>query len=167
MAARATKIESTKKAYAVRELPPIIGERIVIKTKLVILDASNIARYQTKDINRIPTVANALRSKNVKFIFVFDANFSHIFGYGVDISKMSEDLGLEAHETSVVPSGSQADDFILQMGLRDGSLIVSNDLYRDRPIQMQKIADKGALAKFLIVGNSILVPDLELDAQIR
>ena len=102
----------------------------------------------------------------MKFIFLFDANFSHVFKLDRDSNKFMKALGLEPGEGSVVPSGSRADDFIIQFGERDGSMVITNDLFRDQPERVKNLNSNGKISKFLVFGDSVLIPDLNLDVSI-
>lgn len=137
-----------------------------ITPKLVVLDASNIAREAPPNVKRIECIARGLRSANLKFIFLFDANFSHVFKLDRDSNKFMKALGLEPGEGSVVPSGSRADDFIIQFGERDGSMVITNDLFRDQPERVKNLNSNGKISKFLVFGDSVLIPDLNLDVSI-
>lgn len=136
-----------------------------ISPRLVVLDASNIARERPADVRRIRSIARELRKRGTPFIFIFDANFAYQFDLPRESDRLLNELGLDSTEGSVVPSGSRADDFVIQLGEREGAVIVTNDHFRDRADRLSQLSPE-RLMKFMVVTDAVLIPDLRLDVTI-
>lgn len=97
----------------------------------VIVDASNVAHFK-KDKNSKPMLNNilmaveALESKGDEFVVIADASLAH------DIDNVEEFNKLVADELiEEVPSGNNADHFILELAEEENAKILSNDKFRD------------------------------------
>lgn len=140
-----------------------------VRTSLVIVDALNLARAENVvDFKRISALSVFLRARGLKFIFVFDANARYVYenSGGVSNSLLLSNIGLNSEEAIVVPAGTRADEFILQLAARDGSLVVSNDRFLGYESRFPWILEEGRLSKFVVHTNSLIIPSLDVDVVI-
>ncbi len=114
-----------------------------LDAKTAVLDGSNVyhfGRANGLDAQPLGLVAEQLRQEGYRVVCFFDANIFHTLQeHGAFSEKTRHDLrllmdifGLGAHEIYVVPSGVQADPFVLNT-LRHLpiSFAVTNDQFRD------------------------------------
>lgn len=140
-----------------------------VETSLVIIDALNLARAENiVDFKRITALSGFLRNCGLKFIFVFDANARYVYEASGRVNNQSllSNIGLNPEEAIVVPTGTRADEFILQLAARDGSVVVSNDRFSGYESQFPWILEEGRLSKFVIHINSLIIPSLNVDVVI-
>jgi hypothetical protein len=114
--------------------------------KTVILDGSNVM-YWRDEQPRIETVQEVVRSLTGRGLSVgvmFDANAGYkLFDEYSDDHDLAKLLGLPAQDVLVVPSGVQADAYILQAARDLGARIVSNDRFRDWAAEFPEVATPG------------------------
>ncbi|AGN16902.1 MULTISPECIES: NYN domain-containing protein [Methanobrevibacter] len=97
----------------------------------VIVDASNVAHFR-KNENDEPMLANilaavdALEAKNDEFMVIADASLSHDIDNKEDYHKLVADESIEE-----VPTGNNADHYILKIAEENNARILSNDKFRD------------------------------------
>jgi hypothetical protein len=111
--------------------------------KTVIIDGSNIYHFgheKKVDAQPLGLLAHALRKEGYRIVCFFDANiFFTLIEHGAfaaqerhDVRLLHDIFGLSADEIYVVPSGVQADAFIMEsLHQLPISFAVTNDLYRD------------------------------------
>jgi hypothetical protein len=114
-----------------------------LDTKTAIIDGSNIYHFghgKKVDAQPLGLLANSLRDEGYRVVCFFDANIFFTLtehsAFAADerhsIGLLMDIFGLAAHEIYVVPSGVQADGFILEsLHQLPISFAVTNDLYRD------------------------------------
>ena len=114
-----------------------------LDAKTAIIDGSNIYHFghdNKLDAQPLGEIAHDLRTEGYRIICFFDANIFHTLNeHGAysraerHSSKLLQDIfGLELDEIYVVPSGVQADKFILEtLKHLPISFAVTNDLFRD------------------------------------
>jgi hypothetical protein len=114
-----------------------------LDAKTAIFDGSNIYHFghdNGLDAQPLGEIAHKLRVQGYRIVCFFDANIFHTLGkHGAFLSNqrhsvvMLEDIfGLEADEIYVVPSGVQADKYILEcLEHLPISFAVTNDQFRD------------------------------------
>jgi len=114
-----------------------------LDTKTVIFDGSNIYHFghdNGLDAQPLGMIAHQLRTEGYRIVCFFDASIFHtLHDHGAFSNnqrhspKMLEDIfGLQADEIYVVPSGEQADKYVLNsLKYLPISFTVSNDKFRD------------------------------------
>ena len=114
-----------------------------LDAKTAVFDGSNIyhfGRSNGLDAQPLGELAHQLRAKGYRIVSFFDANIFYTLNEDgafpreqAHSTKLLEDIfGLSANEIYVVPSGNQADKYILEsLKHLPISFAVTNDLYRD------------------------------------
>ncbi|MCG3267774.1 hypothetical protein [Yoonia sp. I 8.24] len=114
-----------------------------LDAKTAIIDGSNIYHFgheKKVDAQPLGMLAHALREEGYRIVCFFDANiYFTLIEHGAFSARNRHELGLlidifglRADEIYIVPSGVQADDFILEsLHQLPISFAVTNDLYRD------------------------------------
>jgi hypothetical protein len=133
--------------------------------KTVVLDGSNIYHFghdNGLDAQPLGEVAHLLRSQGYRIVCFFDANIFFTldehgaFGRGQRHSlAMLEDIfGLEKDEIYVVPSGVQADRYILEcLKYMPISFAVTNDRFRDYADQYSTVMGDALWRKGVVISG--------------
>lgn len=133
------------------------------KQKLV-LDGSNIALYnannkdkKTACLNNIQLITNELYKRGYREIILFiDASLRHQVENIAVFTNFISNYGLKSVE---VPSGTNADLFIIDYAIKNNAIIVTNDKFRDH-IESGKITLeflKTHKLNYVIVDNQALI----------
>ncbi len=149
VAYRTRACRSPRKAQPLKPHPLLANDRqgfmqgLKLGVKTAIIDGSNIyhfGRANKLDAQPLGMIAEQLRREGYRIVCFFDANIfytlseheafpnkqAHTFALLDDI------FGLEADEIYIVPSGIQADGYILEsLKHLPLSFVVTNDRYRD------------------------------------
>jgi len=136
--------------------------------KTAVFDGSNI--YHLGHDNRLDAqplgeIAHLLRSQGYRIISFFDANIFHTLGeHGAfqrdkrhSLAMLEPIFGLKEDEIYVVPSGVQADKYILEcLKYMPISFAVTNDKYRDYAGQYPTVMKDNLWRKGVVVsGNEV------------
>ncbi len=104
-----------------------------------VIDGTNIVLLHGRahpELRYVLALCAYLKAEAVDFTCYFDANISYILAdSGGDQLTVFEQLLADpwwAEKLQVVPSGTDADEWVLTRAKADGALVVSNDKYRDR-----------------------------------
>lgn len=124
---------------------------LLLDTKTAVFDGSNIYHFGQQnglDVQPIGLLAAQLRAENCRVVCFFDANIYYtLCEHGVTTKRarhepavLEEVFGLQSHEIYVVPSGVQADRFVLTT-LRHlpQAFAVTNDKFRDYAKQYAQV----------------------------
>lgn len=136
--------------------------------KAAVFDGSNIYHLghdNKMDAQPLGQIVDLLRSEGYRIICFFDANIFHtLCEHGAFPSEqlhslaMLEDIfGLKADEIYVVPSGVQADRYILEcLKYMPISFAVTNDRYRDYQSQYPTVMKDNLWRKGVVIsGNDV------------
>ncbi|MDR2967183.1 MAG: Zc3h12a-like ribonuclease [Methanobacteriaceae archaeon] len=124
----------------------------------VIIDASNLAYYQIEEnskpkLNNILSAVNVLEKNGSEFVIIADASLKH----EIDDKKKFKIL-LDEKAIEEVPSGTDADHFILNLAEEENAKILSNDLFREFFDEFKDINSKRLPYSFkndeIIIGKS-------------
>lgn len=121
----------------------------------VIIDASNIAHYGRKDnekpsLDKVLKAEESLKELDYEPILIADASLRH------EIDKKEEfNQLLDQDKVHQVPSGTNADHFILKIAEEEDAKILSNDAFREYYDEFQDIASLRLSYKF-IDGNIVI-----------
>lgn len=127
------------------------GERILV-------DGSNFIRSSV-GAEGLQALLGALKNSGRSPLVVFDAATP----WRVDEpGKLLIKRLVDAGEATIVPGGSQADDYLLLMAEKSGGEIVSNDLFRDKLDRHPWLAGDGKkrVHTALVADGMVLIPDL-------
>lgn len=143
-------LQIAKKRLAHPKLHPLIGgdrqnfmRDLRLDQKTVIFDGSNIyhfGRDNGVDAQPLGMLAHALREEGYRIVCFFDANiFFTLTEHGGVVAQtrhsfsvLADIFGLEGNEIYVVPSGVQADGYVLEsLKYLPISFAVTNDRFRD------------------------------------
>ena len=100
----------------------------------VVVDGSNVMHWrdETPRVDTLREVVDHLKGQGLSPDVVFDANAGYLLeGRYLHSQDFSRILGLSRDHIRVVPRGRQADPVILDLALRMGARVVSNDRFRD------------------------------------
>lgn len=105
----------------------------------VVIDASNVAHFSQNNISKplmsnILAAVNALEESGDEFVIISDASLRH----KIDDKETFEKL-LESDNVEEVPSGNDADHFILDIATKENAKILSNDKFRDYADEFRNI----------------------------
>ncbi|HCP81023.1 MAG TPA: hypothetical protein DIT67_05325 [Octadecabacter sp.] len=114
-----------------------------LDAKTVLFDGSNLYHFGVDHglgAQPVRLIAQQLRSEGYRIVCFFDANIFYTLiengaypaGYHHELNTLLEIFGLKADETYIVPSGVQADKYIMSsLKHLPKSFAVSNDQFRD------------------------------------
>lgn len=136
--------------------------------KTAVFDGSNIYHLghdNGLDAQPLGEIANLLRSQGYRIVCFFDANIFHTLGeHGAfrrdkrhSMAVLERIFGLKEDEIYVVPSGVQADKYILEcLKYLPISFAVTNDKYRDYDSQYPTVMKDNLWRKGVVIsGNEI------------
>ncbi|OWT32604.1 Zc3h12a-like ribonuclease [Methanobrevibacter sp. 87.7] len=97
----------------------------------VIVDASNVAHFKKDEnskpmLNNILAAVESLEAKGDEFVVIADASLAHDIDNPEEYNKLVADELIEE-----VPSGNNADHFILKLAEEENAKVLSNDKFRD------------------------------------
>lgn len=127
---------------------PAFSKRKQDPAKRLVIDGSNVMywRDNTPKLETVIELITLLQSKGYQIGVIFDASAGHVlFGRYLDDAPLAKMLGITPEECFVVPSGTVADEYILQAARDLGARIVTNDRYRDWADQFPEARQKGHL----------------------
>ena len=136
--------------------------------KTAVIDGSNIyhlGRENGLDSQPLGEIAHLLRSRGYRIVCFFDANIFHILcEHGAfrrderhSLAMLNDIFGLNEDEIYVVPSGVQADKFILEcLKYMPISFAVTNDRFRDYASQYPTVMQDNLWRKGVVIsGNEV------------
>jgi hypothetical protein len=133
-----------------------------------VLDGTNITLLhgrENPEIRYVLAICDYLEENGGEFECFFDANTRHIIkDYKCDQVEAFDKFTSEepwSEHVHVVPSGTQADQWILKRAKRDGSDVISNDRFRDRAKENKWIWKRRHA--MLIVEGRMTLPSLDAD----
>ncbi|MCL2115117.1 MAG: Zc3h12a-like ribonuclease [Methanobrevibacter sp.] len=108
----------------------------------VVIDASNLAYFQLEEnskpkLNNILSAVNVLEKGGNEFVIIADASLKH----EIDDKKRFKIL-LDEEAIEEVPSGTDADHFILNIAEEENAKILSNDYFREFSDEFKDINSK-------------------------
>ncbi|WP_298494112.1 hypothetical protein [uncultured Maritimibacter sp.] len=125
----------------------------------VLVDGSNVIYWQdnTPDLRTLRRVIRALVKTGYRPSMVFDANAGHLlFGRYADDAVLAGKLGLPVSRVLVVPKGTQADGYLLQVARENDLSIVTNDRFRDWQNRFPEVRRKGRLIRGRVDGRRVV-----------
>jgi hypothetical protein len=144
---------------------PALGPKAII-AKFIIIDGSNVFHWmkdnkQDDKVNLIPLliILTALKREGFDFCCYVDANQEReMENKRPDHFKAYEKLRKTTYPMgfSGTPGGASADAFILLDAKNSGRKVLSNDRFRDHPIQLPR----SQLIKGTVANCQIVIPDL-------
>jgi hypothetical protein len=114
--------------------------------KLAVIDGSNVlhAAGEGPNLASVRTVVGKLAADGWVAHVFFDANIGYkVFNRHASEPTLARALGLQPRQVTIVPSGRQADPFVISFARRHDGVIVSNDLYRDNLDMMRGLPRLG------------------------
>lgn len=104
-----------------------------------VIDGTNVLLVHGRkqpELRYVLALCSYLRKQGAFFVCFFDANTSYILrDYGGEQAEVFERFLLRPYWSEcfqVVPSGTDADEWILQRAKAEGADVISNDKYRSR-----------------------------------
>lgn len=121
----------------------------VIEGKLVIVDGSNVMHWGgDPSMLVLVRVLHELRSRGFAPLVYFDANVGYkLFGRHIDSWDLARQLDLHPTQVTLAPSGTTADEVLLEQAVADGLRVVTNDRFLDWKQQYPKVGENGFLIK--------------------
>jgi hypothetical protein len=119
---------------------------------LILIDGSNVMHWQDNTAQLAPLlqVIKDLKARGFAPGVVFDANASYeLFGKYLNEQELSRMLSLPQDQLLVVPTGAQADPYIIANAIQYKTRIVTNDRFRDWAKDYPQVDDP----EFLIWGG--------------
>ena len=110
-----------------------------LKDRRFVIDGTNVLLLHGRanpELRYVRALCSCLREQGAEVVCYFDANISYLLKeYASDQLEVFERLMADpwwAQCLQVVPSGTDADEWILQRAKADGADVISNDKYRNR-----------------------------------
>ncbi len=122
-------------------VPDFVGQAVLI-------DGSNVMHWEdnTPRLGPLQQVVQNLSVLGLKPGVVFDANAGYkLQGRYLDEQELAGLLGLPKDQIFVVPSGSQADPYLLETARMLQAQIVTNDRFRDWQTDFPEVTSAGLL----------------------
>ncbi len=120
------------------------------KREWVVLDGSNVMHWKdgTPQIETVREVLSYLSKRGYTLGVVFDANAGYLIsGTYLHDSSFGKMLGLPEERVMVVPKGTPADPYILDVARDLGARVVSNDRFRDWSDDHPELREPGFLVR--------------------
>ncbi|SFD61420.1 Zc3h12a-like Ribonuclease NYN domain-containing protein [Sulfitobacter brevis] len=139
---------------------------LILKSKTAIIDGSNIYHFgREKGLGAKPLgdVARNLRTQGYRVVCFFDANiFYTLMEHGAfsqnqphRLALLENIFGLGKNEIYVVPSGVQADGYILEtLNHLPISFAVTNDKFRDYANEYRMVMNDGQWRRGVLISNN-------------
>lgn len=120
--------------------------------KCVLVDGSNVIHWRMNagldlapSLGPLRDVIALLAAQDIDAGVIFDATAGHLLeGHFVGHDHFAALLP-KAKDVLVVPKGTSADDYLIDMAMRNKLRIVSNDRFRDHPNAKRVIKQKGRI----------------------
>ena len=150
-------------------------KRLTLSDKLFLVDGLNVCcTYSDRNIEvsleSLLTLLLDIRWLGGSFTCLFDANaYFKLRDKGAHRSHILFNKLIDRfpNQFCKVPSGKQADDFILLRAHNGGYSIISNDRFRNYADKYPWIRNGERLIKGCVVSGHLMVPDLDIDIPIR
>ena len=139
-----------------------------------VIDGTNVVLLHGRahpELRYVLALCAYLEAEGAEVVCYFDANISYLLKESRgDQLAVFEQLVLDpwwSERLQVVPSGTDADEWILKRAKADGALVISNDKYRDRArknrwIWKRRHAVLGCRDRLLLHSLGLEVPVLAL-----
>jgi hypothetical protein len=137
-----------------------------LDAKTAIVDGNNIYHFGLEnglEANALKEIVRTLRSDGYRIVTFFDANiFFRLIEYGTvpkdsrhSVSMLEDAFGLVFDEVYVVPSGVQADRYILEsLNLLPVSFAVTNDKFRDYANEYKSVMEAHGWRKGVMISQN-------------
>lgn len=170
------------------ETPPLLANdrqgfmrALQLDAKTAIFDGSNIYHFgRDNGLDAVPLglIADQLRDEGYRIVCFFDANIYFTLRNDGAFTKQRHSVellldifGLATEEIYVVPSGVEADEYILEtLKHLPVSFAVTNDLFRDRAEQYRTVLSSTLWRKGVAISNGeikLLQHQLEFPMQLK
>lgn len=142
------------------------------KDRPVIIDGSNLVLHDSKILTgTLRTLLNWMDQNQIPIRVYFDANIQFVLnkrnrqGDWLRIWSWTERF---PDNVKIVPSGMKADDCILQDANDNDAHVISNDTFADY-VERYPWVDKnsGRIHHYLVFGNRLMIPDINLNIAIE
>lgn len=113
------------------------------EARIAVVDGSNVlhAAGNTPDLATVRAVVDLLQENGWTAYLIFDANVGYkALGRDVQERDLASLLGVAANRVMKVPSGRQADPYVIKFARENRAVMVTNDRYRDYWEAMQGLA---------------------------
>ncbi len=117
--------------------------------KNIVVDGSNVMHWGGEpSVLILSRALIALEEKGLTPMVFFDANMGYkLWGRHANASNAARKIGVKADRVVVAPSGTTADELLLEFAVRHGLRVVTNDRFLDWRVQFPKAGEKGFLVK--------------------
>ena len=115
-----------------------------------LIDGSNVMFWKngTSSLDPVAEVLAALEAAGYDAAVIFDANVGYrLRGKFMHEARLRKALRLKGDRVMVVPSGTQADPWLLDFARKMRAIVVSNDRFRDRIDAYPELAQPGRLVR--------------------
>lgn len=129
------------------------------KRRQIAVDGTNVLfwRDEMAQLATLQIVLKRLRHDGFDPVVFLDASSRHHIGdKSLNERKFAQVLGLNQNRIMVVPKGTEADGFILEYAGQQKLAVVSNDRFRDRPVEARNVR----LVKGHFQGNKLVLKNL-------
>lgn len=133
------------------------------RRRLIVLDGSNILYWRGTgpQLRTVAQVLRILESQNYMPKIWFDANVGYLtVGRFMGAEELSRRLKLDPAQVSLVPKGQPADPEIITQARDLGVPILSNDRYRDWHEAYPHLAERGALLRGTLDGDTLTLTEV-------
>ncbi|PUB10716.1 NYN domain-containing protein [Yoonia sediminilitoris] len=115
----------------------------------VIVDGSNVMHWGgDPSIKVLTRVLQELQARGYTPLVFFDANVGYkLFDRHVAPKELARHLDLPPDQVTLAPSGTAADEILLDRAVADGLRVVTNDRFLDWKQKFPKVGEKGFLVK--------------------
>ncbi len=118
-------------------------------TKNIVVDGSNVMHWGDEPSALILNhVLVALDEEGLNPMVFFDANVGYkLWGRHANARHIAPKIGVEADRVVVAPSGTTADELLLEFAVRNGLRVVTNDRFLDWRVRFPRTGEKRFLVK--------------------
>lgn len=130
--------------------------------KNIVVDGSNVMHWGGEPSAQIlNNVLVALGEKGLNPMIFFDANVGYkLWDRHANARHIAPKIGVKADRIVVAPSGTTADELLLEFAVRNSLRVVTNDRFLDWRVQFPKTGETGFLVKGLWKEGSVVLRGL-------
>lgn len=117
--------------------------------KSIVVDGSNVMHWGGEPSAQILNhVLVALGENGLDPMIFFDANVGYkLWGRHANARHIAPKIGVRSDRVVVAPSGTTADELLLEFAVRNGLRVVTNDRFLDWRVRFPRAGEKGFLVK--------------------
>ncbi|MEE9427491.1 MAG: hypothetical protein V3V25_05005 [Paracoccaceae bacterium] len=129
----------------------------------IVVDGSNVMYWGGEpSVQVLNRVLVALEERGLNPMVFFDANVGYkLWDRHANARHVAPKIGVAVDRVVIAPSGTTADELLLDFAIKNGLRVVSNDRFLDWRVQFPQILGKGFLVKGRWQQGSVMLQGVE------